>query len=219
MNKPPCTVYLVRHGESESNAGGISQPNPEIVLSEQGHRQSKIIAEYLYQSLGKKIAAVYTSNYIRTLQTAQPLLEQSNLSAQTLNDLHEFNYLDFTDIANLNGKARQPIRERYWQHATPQTQLSADTESFIQFTQRVDNTLLFIKEQIKIGTYDKQKTAVFYTHGIWLGMLAWRLLGNGVEQIAQMRRFRQFEQSLAINNCAVYTLILMGEDGALKRIR
>ena len=44
-------VLLIRHGESESNAG-FPTPNPESVdLTNRGHQQAREVSKYLLQAL------------------------------------------------------------------------------------------------------------------------------------------------------------------------
>ena len=61
-----CTLYFVRHGESEANAGIANQPDHEIILTATGQSQ----ARQLVERLDVQPAAVYTSELLRTQQTA-----------------------------------------------------------------------------------------------------------------------------------------------------
>ena len=38
------TIHFVRHGQSYANAGGVTQPNAEIELTELGHGQARLVA-------------------------------------------------------------------------------------------------------------------------------------------------------------------------------
>jgi broad specificity phosphatase PhoE len=69
-------VLLVRHGQSRGNAesrfGGHS-PTP---LSELGHRQAEATARALTQ---ERVTAVYSSDLLRAVQTAEPLARAAGL--------------------------------------------------------------------------------------------------------------------------------------------
>ncbi|MCI0487936.1 MAG: histidine phosphatase family protein [Blastocatellia bacterium] len=65
------TVYLVRHAEKEKT------PPNDPPLSEAGLARSKNLARIL-QKAG--IKAIYTSQFLRTQQTAQPLAEASGIA-------------------------------------------------------------------------------------------------------------------------------------------
>lgn len=60
-------IYLVRHAEKQ--ADGTRDPS----LTEQGLHRAELLAKRL---LDKKIAAIYSSDYQRTKQTAKPLAEK-----------------------------------------------------------------------------------------------------------------------------------------------
>jgi len=62
------TIYLVRHAEKQTTGNGsmmISDPD----LTEDGRLRAKALADTL---AGKKITAVYATQYKRTQQTAEP---------------------------------------------------------------------------------------------------------------------------------------------------
>ncbi|HEX7318122.1 MAG TPA: histidine phosphatase family protein [Pyrinomonadaceae bacterium] len=69
-------VLLIRHGESRGNAerrfGGHS-PTP---LSELGHRQAEATARAL---ANERVTAVYSSDLLRAVQTAEPLARATGL--------------------------------------------------------------------------------------------------------------------------------------------
>lgn len=63
------TIYIIRHAESLANSGGRSLPDREIPLSETGQKQ----AENLIARL-PAIPCIFTSEFLRTQQTATPYL-------------------------------------------------------------------------------------------------------------------------------------------------
>ncbi|HYM00677.1 MAG TPA: phosphoglycerate mutase family protein [Blastocatellia bacterium] len=66
------TIWLIRHGESESNAG-VATADPETInLTHRGMAQSKRIATAFNQAP----ALIVTSSFIRTKQPAAATLEQ-----------------------------------------------------------------------------------------------------------------------------------------------
>ena len=71
-------------------------------------------------------------------------------------------------------------------------------ETFDEFEQRVAAFL----QQLD-GIPDR---AVLFTHGIWISMLVWKLLGFAAQDGPGMRAFRQFQLGLPMPNCAVYRL-------------
>ncbi|GAB2888394.1 histidine phosphatase family protein [Microbulbifer echini] len=69
-------IYLVRHGEKQRGPDTGSNPN----LSEQGQARARQLA-WMLEEVG--IDAIYSTDYIRTKETARPLAELRNLSIQT----------------------------------------------------------------------------------------------------------------------------------------
>jgi 2,3-bisphosphoglycerate-dependent phosphoglycerate mutase len=65
-------VFLIRHGESESNAGLPSADPGSAPLTAAGHRQAGQIARVLADAP----ALIVTSPYLRARQTAQPTIRR-----------------------------------------------------------------------------------------------------------------------------------------------
>ena len=72
---PVTTLFLVRHAEK---AKGGNDPH----LTEQGSRRAVKLADIL-EAYG--IEKIYSSNYQRTLETAEPLLKRNNLVVEIYN--------------------------------------------------------------------------------------------------------------------------------------
>ena len=65
-------VFLIRHGESESNAGLPSADPGSAPLTPDGHRQARQVARVLADAP----ALIVTSPYLRARQTAQPTISR-----------------------------------------------------------------------------------------------------------------------------------------------
>ena len=48
--------------------------------------------------------------------------------------------------------------------------------------------------------------SVIFGHGIWFGMLCWKLRELGADDSHDMKAFRRFQAAMRMPNCAVYTL-------------
>jgi len=55
-------------------------------------------------------------------------------------------------------------------------------------------------------TYTLPDSTVIFGHGIWFGLLLWRLLGYSAGDASGMRSFRHFQLGFPMPNCAVFTL-------------
>ena len=70
------TIYVVRHAEKETAAPNM---NGDVALTAKGKERAEEIKKILEK---KKIAAVYSTNTIRTRSTAQPTADHFGLSIQ-----------------------------------------------------------------------------------------------------------------------------------------
>lgn len=69
-------LYLIRHGQSDGNAEGRFGGHGPTPLSKLGLEQAEKTAKVLAK---ERIAAIYTSDLLRAVQTAEPLAELLNL--------------------------------------------------------------------------------------------------------------------------------------------
>ena len=71
-----CDFYFIRHGESESNAvpGYMAGANFDAPLTAKGYEQARLLGERLHED-GITFDRVYSSSLIRTVQTAQTMLD------------------------------------------------------------------------------------------------------------------------------------------------
>ena len=76
------TVYFVRHCQPDPSGGY----NPEFPLTEQGRRDALLVADVLRD---KDISAVYSSSYIRAVQTVAPFAEAAGLEVIREYELRE----------------------------------------------------------------------------------------------------------------------------------
>ncbi|MBI2410150.1 histidine phosphatase family protein [Candidatus Kaiserbacteria bacterium] len=71
-------VYFVRHGESESNAGGRHHGSTAL-LTEKGKEQARIVAERIAK-IG--VEALVSSSFPRAMATAEPIHELTGLPVE-----------------------------------------------------------------------------------------------------------------------------------------
>ena len=99
-----CTIYLVRHGESEGNVGRTVGGNPP--LTENGKLQATETAKKLKDI---PFDAVFSSNLIRARQTAEIIAAEKELAIETRDIIKERDYgkLDGSNIEKLDEKIRE----------------------------------------------------------------------------------------------------------------
>ena len=83
------TIYLVRHGETLANRQGILQGWSNNPLDDTGRKQA---AALVTRASRVPLDAIYTSDLIRTRETAAPLAEARGLEPTVLPGLREISF-------------------------------------------------------------------------------------------------------------------------------
>lgn len=128
--------WLIRHGESAANAGERTADPASIPLTALGWQQAHSLVERLPQP-----DRVIVSQYLRTQQTAAPLLERYPQLQAEIWPIHEFTYLSPALCSNTNQADRQPMVTEYWQRCDPEYRHGPDAESFRMLIERVQTAL------------------------------------------------------------------------------
>lgn len=81
-----CTLYLVRHGQTEWNVRGLLQGHGDSPLTGEGIKQAKTLAGRLKRI---NFAACYSSDLLRAYRTAEILLLEKKLAIKTTQALRE----------------------------------------------------------------------------------------------------------------------------------
>jgi 2,3-bisphosphoglycerate-dependent phosphoglycerate mutase len=98
-------LWLVRHGESEANAGGITSDCTGIELTLCGRAKAEAVAA----ACPERPAWVGLSPYLRARQTAEPLLARyADVPIEEL-PVQEFTYLAAARCIGMNGLTRRPL--------------------------------------------------------------------------------------------------------------
>ncbi len=81
------TLYLVRHGQTNGNAADVAHGFYDDELTEKGRAQANLLGERLKNS---HFDAIYSSDSIRAVQTAEPLLNlRPDYRVETTPELRE----------------------------------------------------------------------------------------------------------------------------------
>jgi len=81
-----CTIYLVRHAETEWNEKKLIQGHSDIPLNKKGEIQAKDLSKKLSHV---KFAAVFSSDLIRARRTAEIIILEKKLAVATTKTLRE----------------------------------------------------------------------------------------------------------------------------------
>ena len=160
-------VLLIRHGESRGNAerrfGGHS-PTP---LSELGHRQAEATARALSN---ERVTAIYSSDLLRAVQTAEPLARATGLEITKTSALRERSVglmegLTFEEAAAAHPEEYAALLRRDFEHVL------AGGESYRQLLDRAAAELDRAVERHRGGT------VALFSHTGTICILALHLMG------------------------------------------
>lgn len=131
------TIWLIRHGESEANAGFATTDPVEVRLTEKGKRQAKMIAA----QFRRPPALIITSAYVRTKQTAGPTMRRYPQVPCEVWPVHEFTYLVSLHGIESTVHERRPLVDAFWNRFDPMYRDGERGESFVHFMQRVQQVI------------------------------------------------------------------------------
>jgi len=151
------TIYLVRHGQSESNkAGLVSGQSNDPELTDEGRRQVLETREHL-KHIGHD--AVYASDLRRAVQTAEIIHGKELPKSAQRRGLREKNF------GNVDGKSRKYLEEIYYKTLDmPEDDRwdyrhSPDAETDGEVASR------FLSEVAHLADEHKGETIILVTHG------------------------------------------------------
>lgn len=98
----PKKIYLIRHGETESNRQGIFRGRLDIPLSEKGRSQARELQAYFEKIT---VDEVYTSPLQRAVETAQTAFPEHTPIPDAC--------LDNLDLGQWSGKSKASIKEHF----------------------------------------------------------------------------------------------------------
>lgn len=146
-------LYVLTHCESCYNRRGIFTGRTDSVLTSEGHRYAKVLADKLKN---KKIDVVYRSSLIRTAETLEHIIKYHPKAMVVVDDR-----IIERDYGDLVGKSKQkyerehpdlyPIYHRSYNVAPP------GGESMVQVEKRV---LSFVKDVSKMMKKEKLNVLV-----------------------------------------------------------
>lgn len=153
-------IWFIRHGESVSNAGGVSEAIDSIPLTEAGHRQAAEVAARIAFTPD----LIVTSPFIRTQQTAAPCIARFPGVAQETWLVHEFTFLESKKYKGTTRLDRTPHAKAYFDRNDPDYVDGAGAESFNHFLKR-------IRDMIEKLNKAPQARIIIYSHGYFLHTL------------------------------------------------
>ena len=186
-------VWLIRHGESVSNAN-LPTGNPaETALTEKGFWQ----AECISRAFMVEPDLIVISPYLRARQTAVPTLNRFPTVLHEEWPVYEFTYLNPARYQGTTGTERRPYALAYWERSDPCEEEDGSGESFAGLMARVQDTVARLRQH-------PSPFIVVFSHGLFLRALIWSVLTGITEATPQtMKQYHHFIQALQIPNGAI----------------
>ncbi|MDP2266137.1 MAG: histidine phosphatase family protein [Thiobacillus sp.] len=104
--KPVTTrICFIRHGETDWNVARRIQGHTDIPLNETGRAQALAMA---FNAAHQHFRAIYSSDLLRTMETAQVLAQREDQDVKPLAQLRERHYGVFQGITAAEGAERYP---------------------------------------------------------------------------------------------------------------
>jgi len=185
--------WLIRHGESESNAGLSTGLTAAIGLTPRGHAQAQALAA----SIDRVPDLIAVSGYRRAIETAAPLRERFPTARDEEWAIHECATLSDANREGTTPVQRRPLVAAYWERCDPDYIDGAGAESFVQLIARADAFYQQLREL-------DAELAFFVGHGLFTRTLLWLHFARpSTLDAQQMRAYRGFIASFQIPNASV----------------
>jgi probable phosphoglycerate mutase len=207
------TVFLVRHGESQSNAG-FATPDPvKVELTSLGEKQANEVAAFFNQHSPLKL--IVTSPYLRTTKTAEPTKALFPNTVVEEWEVQEFTYLSSMHQERSTVQERKPLVDVYWTICEPTfiepTQRDIfyhhfmpihHPESFKVFIWRVQAFIRKLKE-----LDDRCQNIAVFSHEQFIAAVLWCIEREPTEITSDsMRDFRHFFNQHRLPNGGIVKL-------------
>lgn len=195
-------IFIIRHALSEANNGGRTKTASDIPLHSIGIDQAHAFAD----SIIEQPDLIITSSFLRTQQTAEPLMKKFPECKTIVLDIHEFTYLDRNVYNDTTPEERIGAIEAYFEKCDPFYRGGLEEETFYELMLRAEK----FKNDVEV--LDAQNIYVF-SHGNF--MRALRLVSkvslpiNGLSELQLkelMSEFTQMRNDFDINNIQKFSL-------------
>ena len=186
-------IWLIRHGESESNAGARTGRTSHISLTPRGEAQARAVAA----SFERAPDLIVASSYRRALDTAQPLRERFPAVRFEEWPIHECAPLSDARRHDTIPEERRPLIAAYWERCDPEYVDGDGAESFVQLVERAHDFLE------RLRRLDAAFVAII-GHGLFIRTVLWvHFAAPSIPDAQQMRAYRSFLSGFRIHNGSI----------------
>lgn len=195
-------LWLIRHGQSVSNAGLPTGHPSRSALTDVGRRQAVLAA----QALPRAPERLVVSPFSRAMETARPAMDRFPGVPVAVEAVQEFTYLGLESYQGTTREMRRPMIDDYWARCDPLHRQGEGAETFAELVLRVED---FFCRHVA-GPDVPPGLTVVYSHGQFIRAVFLRFFGGIGAQFAAdpraMARFRGFREAFAVQNGAIARL-------------
>ena len=166
-------LILIRHGETDWNTEGRWQGQIDIPLNENGLEHAQQLASELER---EGIQAIYSSDLLRAIQTADPLAKIAGLKVNIdprLREIHQGEWQGML-VTDIRARYAELFQQR---RANPLAIAPPGGETVLEVQQRVFNSL----DDIILRHPDE--TIAIVAHGFVIAVLRVRLVKHPLEKV------------------------------------
>lgn len=194
-----CTLYIIRHGETDWNLKGLIQGHTDVDLNITGKNQSKVLGEELKDI---KFDFAFSSDLQRAKKTAEIIFLERKLAIQTTKLLRERNWghLEGKPVKNVNA-VRKLIRK-----LSDEDKFTYKHSKEIESYEEIYTRLIRFLREIAIPAY-LRKNILVVSHG---GVIKSLLIRLG---------FCKCGDNIHISNTAYVKLLSDGVDFFIKETK
>ncbi|HXA21588.1 MAG TPA: histidine phosphatase family protein [Acetobacteraceae bacterium] len=192
---PPGLIWLVRHGQSASNAGLPAVGHGEVPLTALGQEQAREVARRVDRQPDRLIV----SPFVRAQETAAPIRERWPRTPCEVWPIQELTYLSPSRCKGTTADVRRPWIETYWRGCDPDYVDGPDAESFRAFMARLAD---FDSRLSALGG----DFAIAIGHGQFFRAYLWGRDRGFAVAPEWMREYRAAETSRPMANCEIIEL-------------
>jgi 2,3-bisphosphoglycerate-dependent phosphoglycerate mutase len=143
VDEQATRILAIRHGETAWNVDGRIQGQLDIPLNAMGQWQVHRLALAL---AGEGVAALYSSDLLRAVETAQAVARGSGLSVHTDQGLRERGFGVFEGLSYDEVNHRWPVESERWRQRDPEF-APPSGETLTQFFERSVATVSRLAQQ------------------------------------------------------------------------
>lgn len=170
-------IFMIRHGQSIANFTGKFAGHSDFDLTELGHHQASLAAEYLFGR--EKIDKIYASDLLRAYNTAVPFSKIYGIDITPAKELREIYAGKWESLSFDQISEKFPKDFHDWMHDFSNARCT-DGESVAELYERVKNYVCKIAEE------NDGKTILIATHATPVRAINCFAMGYGADRMADV---------------------------------